>query len=804
MGIPAQRINTESPASTPDPPASISSADESEFRYRQLVEGLPAAAYTCDADGRLTYFNTAAVELWGRTPELGKDSWCGSWRIYRSNGTPLALDQYPMAVALREERSIGIDEIIIERPDGTRRNVLPHPQPIRDTWGKLIGAFNMLVDVTERKRDEELLRESEQRFRMLASHAPVGIFQTGPTGETIFVNERWCAMAGLSADQARGLGWIDALHPDDRGRIIAGWHEGVREGGSSAAEFRFRRPDGGITWIQGEAVPLRDESGCLIGYIGTTADITQRKMAEIALRESEERFRNMADHAPVMIWVTEADGRCTFLGKSWYMFTGRTPETSLGFGWIDAVHRDDRTAAQRQFLAASDRHEAFQHEYRLRAADGAYHWVIDAAVPRFGNDGGFLGYIGSVIDITQRKETEEALRESEAALVEADRRKDEFLAMLAHELRNPLAPIRTGLELMRLAGDDRDVLEEVRTTMDRQSQQMVRLIDDLLDVSRITRGTVELRKCRVELGSVIESAVETARPIIEGLGHELRVAIPERPIVLDADPTRLAQVISNLLNNAAKYMMRGGQIELSARKEADTAAISVKDSGIGIPADMIDRIFELFTQVDGSLERSHGGLGIGLTLAKRLVEMHGGSLKAFSAGAGMGSEFVVRLPIVVGLGEQSCENNGHIAGASRKRRIMVVDDNENAAQLLGMLLQALGNDVQTAYDGLAALELAAEFRPDVVLLDIGMPKMDGYETARRIREQSWGRHMVLAALTGWGQDEDKRRTRAAGFDQHFVKPVEPSILQKFLAECESNGGEWQDTRTLPSPKGSGM
>jgi CheY-like chemotaxis protein/two-component sensor histidine kinase len=357
---------------------------------------------------------------------------------------------------------------------------------------------------------------------------------------------------------------------------------------------------------------------------------------------------------------------------------------------------------------------------------------------------------------------------------------------------------------MRLAGDDRDVLEEVRTTMDRQSQQMVRLIDDLLDVSRITRGTVELRKCRVELGSVIESAVETARPIIEGLGHELRVAIPERPIVLDADPTRLAQVISNLLNNAAKYMMRGGQIELSARKEADTAAISVKDSGIGIPADMIDRIFELFTQVDGSLERSHGGLGIGLTLAKRLVEMHGGSLKAFSAGAGMGSEFVVRLPIVVGLGEQSCENNGHIAGASRKRRIMVVDDNENAAQLLGMLLQALGNDVQTAYDGLAALELAAEFRPDVVLLDIGMPKMDGYETARRIREQSWGRHMVLAALTGWGQDEDKRRTRAAGFDQHFVKPVEPSILQKFLAECESNGGEWQDTRTLPSPKGSGM
>jgi two-component system CheB/CheR fusion protein len=546
------------------------------------------------------------------------------------------------------------------------------------------------------------------------------------------------------------------------------------------------RPDGVVTWLQGNAVPLRNEGGQLVGYIGTCADITQRKMAEIALRESEQRFRRMADHAPVMIWVTETDGRCSFLGKTWYDFTGRTPEESLGFGWIEAMHPHDRAAARETFLVANERHEEFRQEYRLRAKDGSYHWMIDAAVPRFGDDGTFLGYIGSVIDITNRKKIEEELRESQAALLEADRRKDEFLALLAHELRNPLAPIRTGLELMRLAGDDRSVIEEVRLTLDRQSQQMVRLIDDLLDVSRITRGTVELRKGRVELARVVESAVETARPVIEELGHKLTVHLPKRPVVLEADPTRLAQVISNLLNNAAKYMQRGGNIVLTADRHGSSVVISVKDCGIGIPAEMLGRIFDLFIQVDASLARSHGGLGIGLTLVKRLVEMHGGSVEARSDGPDRGSEFIVRLPVVLGLLTEPSESNGQSVASRAKRRILVVDDNENAAQMLGMLLKALGNDVRTVFDGLAALETAAHFRPDVVLLDIGMPKLDGYETARRIRQEPWGKYMILAALTGWGQEEDKRRTREAGFDHHFVKPVEPAILQRFLAECDAS------------------
>jgi PAS domain S-box-containing protein len=665
----------------------------------------------------------------------------------------------------------------LEHQDGTLHYSLVHkfPIPAADGAASLIGG--MAIDITDRKQAEESLRDSEERFRTLADHAPVGIFQCSPDGKTAFVNKSWCAMTGLAFADAQGDGWISALHPDDRARIVAGWKYAVRKGISSDAEFRFVRPDGTVIWVQGNAVPLWNPGGQLIGYIGTVADVTQRKTAEIALRESEQRFRHMADHAPVMIWVTEADGRCTFLGKTWYDFTGCTPESSLDFGWIDAVHPDDRDAARRDFLAANERQVPYSLEYRLRDKNGDYHWVIDAALPRFADDGQFLGFIGSVIDITDRKTIEEELRE-------ADRRKDEFLAVLAHELRNPLAPIRTGLELMRLAGDDQTAIEEVRTTMERQSQQMVRLIDDLLDVSRITRGAVELRKSRVELAAVVESAVETSRPLIEEMGHKLEVTIPKQPIVLEADPTRLAQVISNLLNNAAKYMQRGGTIRVHAERIDGAAVISVTDTGIGIPANMIERIFDMFTQVDGSLERSHGGLGIGLTLVKRLVEMHGGTVEAHSAGVNQGSEFVVRLPAVVGLLTEapSTDRVGQAAGA--KRRILVVDDNENAAKVLGMLLTALGNDVRTTFDGFTAIELAETFLPEIILLDIGMPKLNGYETARRIREQPWGKNMVLAALTGWGQEEDKRRTREAGFDHHFVKPVEPAILQKLLAEYE--------------------
>ncbi|HVT26859.1 MAG TPA: PAS domain S-box protein [Lacipirellulaceae bacterium] len=640
------------------------------------------------------------------------------------------------------------------------------------------------ADAMEVAKSRRALRHSEERFARFMEHLPGLAWIKDENGRYVFANA--AAQKAFQATAKELYGRTDAeIFPKETARQFQVNDQLAmsRECGVQSVETLVHE-DGVVHYSLVNKFPIPSVEGMPPMIGGMAIDVTDRKRAEESLRESEQRFRNMADQAPVMIWVTEADGSCSFLGKTWYEFTGRTPASSLGFGWIEAVHPDDHAVARENFLEANSQHQPFRHEYRLLGKDGYYHWVIDAAQPRFDDNGVFLGYIGSVIDISDRKRIEEALRQREAALKEADRRKDEFLALLAHELRNPLAPIRTGLELMRLASDDPAVVDEVRITMERQTRQMVRLIDDLLDVSRITRGTLELRKSRVELSAVIESAVEAVRPLIQELGHQLEIEIPKHPVVVEADPTRLAQVISNLLHNAAKYMSRGGRIDLVVARQADAVTISIKDKGIGIPREMIDRIFDMFIQVDASLERAHGGLGIGLTLVKRLVEMHGGTVEARSDGLNHGSEFLVHLPIVVELLAEADRAVDGVPPSAARRRILVVDDNETAAHVLAMLLRALGNEVQTAFDGETAIELAERIRPDIMLLDIAMPKMNGYEAARYVRQQPWGKSIVLAALTGWGQEDDKRRTREAGFDHHFVKPLDPTVLQKFLTECE--------------------
>jgi signal transduction histidine kinase len=376
--------------------------------------------------------------------------------------------------------------------------------------------------------------------------------------------------------------------------------------------------------------------------------------------------------------------------------------------------------------------------------------------------------------LVQRQILEQTLRD-------ADRRKDEFLATLAHELRNPLAPLRNGLQVMKLAKDDAATVAEVRAMMERQLAHMVRLIDDLLDLSRISRGKIELKKARVELVQVLQQAIETSRPVIEVGRHQLVTHIPPERIDIYGDFARLAQVFANLLNNAAKYTDPGGSITVSVERNAGEAVVRVRDTGVGIPASMLPRVFEMFTQVDHSLEKSQGGLGIGLSLVKLLVEMHQGRVEARSDGVGHGSEFVVQLPILSPATEAEGHGDADEALADAKPlRILVVDDNRDAAITLSMLLNIMGNETHTAHDGLAALAAAADFRPDVALLDIGMPKLNGYDTARRLRAETWGRDMVLVALTGWGQEDDKRRSREAGFNFHLVKPIAPTELKALL------------------------
>jgi signal transduction histidine kinase len=384
----------------------------------------------------------------------------------------------------------------------------------------------------------------------------------------------------------------------------------------------------------------------------------------------------------------------------------------------------------------------------------------------------------------ERGRIEEELRRRAEQLAEMDRRKDEFLATLAHELRNPLAPLRSSLTILRMSGQSGPAAERIHEMMERQINHMVRLVDDLLEVSRITRGKIELRKERIELAAALRSAVETSRPLVEAACHQLAISVPPEPLLLEADPVRLSQVIANLLNNAAKYTEEGGRICLTARREGGEAVVSVRDTGLGIPAEMLPRVFDMFAQVDRTLKRSQGGLGIGLTLARTLVEMHGGRIEARSDGPGKGSEFIVRLPLAAEnspSGEARGRAGGEQPAALSQRRVLVVDDNRDAADSLGMLLEFLGADAHVVYDGPSALQALHIYRPAVVFLDIGMPGMDGHEVARQMRQVSEFRDVMLVAMTGWGQEEDRRRSRAAGFDHHLVKPVGADALQALLA-----------------------
>jgi two-component system, chemotaxis family, CheB/CheR fusion protein len=628
----------------------------------------------------------------------------------------------------------------------------------------------------ERVRAELALQQSEERLAFVRRSSGVGFWYCDLPFDVLQWDDIVKGHFHLAPDAEVTIEtFYDRIHPDDREPTRQAIEISIAQRTAYRVDYRTVHPDtGAIKWVRAIGRTFYAADGTPIRFDGVTLDVSEQKLAEASLRESEQRFRLVADAAPVMIWKSGTDKLVYWYNRPWLEFTGRSMEQEIGHGAAEVIHPDDIERSVQTYSDAFDARQPFSMEYRLRRYDGEYRWMISNGIPRYRADGEFDGYIGSCFDVTDYKNAQLALRD-------ADRRKDEFLATLSHELRNPLAPIRSGLQLIRMVGVDGTV-EQARAMMERQLSQMTRLVDDLLDVSRVTTGKFTLRKETLELRGVIEASLETCRPVIEQHGHQLDVSVPDQQMLVEGDPVRLAQIMSNLLTNSAKYTQRGGRIRVSVTREDATALLVVSDNGIGIPPHMLKSVFGMFTQVNQTLEKTSGGLGVGLALAKGLVEMHGGTIEAHSQGDGQGSEFIVRLPLAPSVNDKLISTTSKEPDSQPKiARVLVVDDNADAADVLGEILKMMGNEVLTVYDGESAIKAASEFKPNVVLCDIGMPKMNGYDTARRIRAEEWGRNAVLVALTGWGQKEDRQKSAEAGFDHHLVKPVEVDAVIALLS-----------------------
>ena len=685
-----------------------------------------------------------------------------------------------------------------------------------DEIGLVVLAFNNMLDevqsharaledsnavlkaeVAVRQTTEAALARATARLESTMAAAETGAWVLDLRTHAVSVDATLASILGI-ADEVQLAGDPASLahyiHPDDLARVAAQADGALHGGVLASTEFRVIRADGSLRWVAGRGKVTFDPAGQPMLFTGLLIDITAQKAAEEAVRESQRLYRAIGESMDYGVWLCDATGRNIYASESFLRLTGLTQE-ELSRGELARLqHPDDVPGTEAAWNECMRTGHFWYREHRVLGTDGHYHPILVQGVPIRGDKGNITGWAGINLDISRLKSTEEALRE-------ADRRKDEFLATLAHELRNPLAPIRNAVRVLEAPGAaDRDQ-QWSREVIARQVQRMALLLDDLLEVSRITRGRLELKHERVGLSALVASAMETARPLFDAKHHIIDLVLPPEPVELFVDPLRLSQALSNLLTNAAKYTDPGGHIKVRGALTSDAVILSVSDTGIGFDQAVATKMFEMFTQIDSAIDRAEGGLGIGLALVKGLIGLHGGTVSALSAGPGQGSEFTIRLPRSVVL--ESVPAATPVAqspplGRPPRCKVLVADDNRDAADGLAILLRMSDYEVYVAHTGRDAVIIAARERPDACILDIGMPGLTGYEVAMNIREQPWGRKALLLAVTGWGHQSDVERTRAAGFDQHLTKPVAPGIIEDLLARFLVARGDAHEATGSPA------
>lgn len=728
-----------------------------------------------DAQCRVKLANPIAMELMGNPDRVIGRSFSEIFSIIDENSRKTIPN--PITQMLTQGINAVISEqAVLQRADHREIPIEQTAAPIRDVSGAITGAVFVFRDCTSRRTIEREMSERERRFRRVFESPLMGIGIGTAQGNLLEANDVYLDLIGCRREQINfaSLSWDGK--PQGQSPLDENTQRELEEKGACRPfERTYTRTDGTRVPVLISAARLMDDQNRIVIFV---VDLSQSKRAEAALRESEARFRVLSECMPQKVWTAGRDGQFEYLNNMFLEYTGLPAERMAGWSWTNVVHPDDLKLHLNAWNESLSTGNMLEIEHRVRKHTGEFRWHLARALPVYKPDGEIAMWVGTNTDIHDQKQSEAMLREEH-------HRKDQFLALLAHELRNPLAPLSNAIQVFPSVQNDPAHCTTLLGIMQRQVRQMTRLIDDLLDLARITTGRMRLRRERIVVENVVSAAVEAVQPLVCERQHKLTVRLPEEELWLDADSARLAQILINLLHNAAKYTDSKGQLSLDVERSGTDVLFRVRDNGAGIAREMLVKIFDLFMQIDLTLDRAQGGLGIGLTLVRTLVELHDGSVTASSDGIGKGSEFIVRLPLLNVTALPPSSTNGEhrtqlMPSTLPVLHILVVDDVQASAKTFALMLQTLGQVVEVAFDGPTAISLAKEKQFDLVFLDIAMPGMDGLEVARRLRSIPEFGGTMLVALTGFGQEEDRVHSLHAGFNDHLTKPTSLDLLKEVL------------------------